>query len=479
MASEAREILFNFRADTMRTRHAPRAAFAATLILLLSATVAPVAAQEPAEPLEQRIERLEQQVRQLTLALEAGPDSLQIEQIRLQIDAITREIETMRLGEEVTARADTIGFGLGPAASKVYRGGQGVSIGGYGEFVYTNPSSTREDGAPSGASSQIDALRGVIYVGYKFDDRFLFNSEIEFEHGSTSEEGSVSLEFAYLDWRFKGLEGSTGVRGGLVLLPMGFINELHEPPTYLGVSRPETERRIIPTTWRELGIGMFGSVGEFDWRAFVVNGLDGSGFDGSGLRGGRQKGSKALAEDFALSARVDWTGVPGLLLGLSGYYGGSGQGAEDPRVPGETIGAGTLIVEGHVGYRWRGLDLRGLYAFSTVDDAAALNAANGLTGDESVGERLNGGYVQAGYDVLRWTRSGVQLLPYVRYEKIDTQAEVPDGFSADPANDQSIVTLGAQVLPIPNLALKVDYSLVSNEAETGTDRLGVSLSYMF
>ena len=323
MASEARENLFNFRADYMRTRHPSRAAFAAVVVLLCGIALlregaaSPLAAQEPAEPLEQRIERLEQQVRQLTLALEAGPDSLQIEQIRLQIDAITREIETMRLGEEVTARADTIGFGLGPAASKVYRGGQGVSIGGYGEFVYSNPSSTREDGAPSGASSQIDALRGVIYVGYKFDDRFLFNSEIEFEHGSTSEEGSVSLEFAYLDWRFKGLEGSTGLRGGLVLLPMGFINELHEPPTYLGVSRPETERRIIPTTWRELGIGMFGAVGDFDWRAFVVNGLDGSGFDGSGLRGGRQKGSKALAEDFALSARVDWGGVPGLALGLS------------------------------------------------------------------------------------------------------------------------------------------------------------------
>lgn len=463
----------------MRTRHPLRAVFTAVAVLLTSALASPVAAQEPDEPLETRIERLEQQVRDLTLALEAGPDSLEVEQIRRQIDAITRELETMRLGEEVTARADTIGFGLGPAASKVYRGGQGVSIGGYGEFVYTNPSSTREDGTPSDAESQADALRGVIYVGYKFDDRFLFNSEVEIEHGSTSESGSVSLEFAYLDWRFRGLQGSTGARGGLVLLPMGFINELHEPPTYLGVSRPETERRIIPTTWRELGIGMFGSVGDFDWRAFVVNGLDGSGFDASGLRGGRQKGSKALAEDFALSARVDWTGVPGLLLGLSGYYGGSGQGAEVPGSPGETIDANTLIVEGHVGYRWRGLDLRGLYAFSTVDDVAALNAANGLTGDASIGERLNGGYVQAGYDVLRSARTGVQLLPYVRYEKIDTQAEVPDGFAVDPATDQSLVTLGAQVLPIPNLALKVDYTLVSTEADTGTDRLGVSLSYMF
>jgi hypothetical protein len=466
----------------MRTRQPLSALRYALLAVaaLLSPAIAPSAgAQEPDEPLERRIERLEAQVEALSEQLAAGADSAEIENIRKQIDAITRELEAMRLGDDLVARADTIGFGLGPAASKVYRGSQGVSIGGYGEFIYTNPSSTREDGTPSGASSQVDALRGVFYVGYKFDDRFLFNSEVEIEHGSTSESGSVSLEFAYLDWRFKGLQGSTGARGGLVLLPMGFINELHEPPTYLGVSRPETERRIIPTTWRELGIGMFGTAGDFDWRAFVVNGLDGSGFDGSGLRGGRQKGSKALAEDFALSARVDWNGVPGLLLGLSGYYGGSGQGVEDPGSPGETIGASTLIVEGHAGYRWRGFDLRGLFAISTVDDAAALNAANGLTGDESIGERLTGWYLQAGYDVLRPARTGVQLLPYLRYEKIDTQAEVPEGFAADPANDQSLVTLGAQVLPIPNIAVKLDYTLVSNEAQTGTDRLSASLSYMF
>ena len=81
--------------------------------------------------------------------------------------------------------------------------------------------------------------------------------------------------------------------------------------------------------------------------------------------------------------------------------------------------------------------------------------------------------------MLRPARTGVQLLPYLRYEQIDTQAEVPQGFAADPANDQSLVTLGAQVLPIPNIAVKLDYTFVSNEAQTGTDRLSASLSYMF
>ena len=234
----------------------------------------PLQGQEPQEPLEQRVERLEAQIAELRGLLDAGADSAQLEEVRRQLDAITRELETLRLGEGITASADTIGWGLGPAASKVYRVSEGVSIGGYGEFLYVNPASTREDGSPSDVRASIDALRGVVYVGYKFSDSFLFNSEIEFEHASTGEDGSVSLEFAYLDWRFRGLEGSTGLRGGLLLHPMGFLNENHEPPTYLGALRPETERRIIPTTWRELGLGLFGAAGDFDWRVYAVTGLD-------------------------------------------------------------------------------------------------------------------------------------------------------------------------------------------------------------
>jgi hypothetical protein len=447
--------------------------------LFIFAVTHPLQGQEPQEPLEQRVERLEAQVAELRGLLDAGADSAQLEEVRRQLDAITRELETLRFGEGITASADTIGWGLGPAASKVYRVGEGVSIGGYGEFLYVNPASTRQDGSSSDARASIDALRGVVYVGYKFSDSFLFNSEIELEHASTAEDGSVSLEFAYLDWRFRGLRGSTGLRGGLLLHPMGFINEIHEPPTYLGSLRPETERRIIPTTWRELGLGLFGAAGEFDWRVYGVTGLDGAGFDDSGLRGGRQKGSKAVAEDFAAVGRVDWLGVPGLVIGVSGYYGGSGQGLADPLEPGETIRAATFIAEGHVGYRARGFDLRGLFALSTVGDVASLNAVNGFTGGASIGERLVGWYVQGGYDVLRSASTNVELKPYVRYEAINTQDAVPDGFEADPANDQQLLTVGTQVLPIPNIAAKVDYTVRSNGSDTGVNGLNVSLSYMF
>lgn len=442
-------------------------------------------AQEPTP--EQRIERLEGQVAELRAALDAAADTSGLGVLRAQIGAITRELEQLRLGSDLVVEADTSLFGLGPGASKVYRVNQGVSIGGYGEALYENFAAEREDGSGSGASDQIDFLRAIVYVGYKFNDHFLFNSEIEFEHASTDQTGSVSVEFAYVDWLFGGAGSSLGARAGMVLVPMGFLNELHEPPMFLGTERPETESRIIPSTWRENGIGLFGDVGTFAWRAYLVNGLDGvgggssdaGGFSASGLRGGRQKGSRAVAENFGAVGRVDWTGVLGLTLGGSVYYGGSGQGNEDPLAPGESIDAATFIGEAHAQYRARGFDLRGLYAASTVDDVASLNAAKGLTGAASIGERLSGWYVQAGYDVLRFAQTEVQLLPYVRYERLNTQDEVPDGFSENPANDLTVVSIGAQVLPIPNLVLKADYQVRSNEADTGVDQFNVALGYLF
>lgn len=412
------------------------------------------------------------------------PDTTEIARLRAQIEAITRELEELRLGRELVAEADTGVLGFGPAASKVYKVRQGVSIGGYGELLYERFAGAREDGAPSGRTDQIDFVRAIVYVGYKFSDRWLFNSEIEFEHSSTDQAGSVSVEFAYLEYR---LSTHVGLRGGLLLPPMGFINELHEPPAFLGTDRPETERQIIPSTWRENGIGFFGEAAGFAYRAYLVNGLDAvgggtsnaGGFGAAGLRGGRQKGSKAVAEDFAGVARVDFLGARGVMLGVSAYLGNSGQRAPDPTSPGATIGGRTFIWESHGQYRAYGFDLRALVAIATVDDVAAINAAKGLSGAASVGERLVGWYLQGGYDVLRQARTAHQLVPYLRYERLNTQDRVPAGFSADGGNDRTIVSLGAAWKPIPHIAVKADYQLHRTAADTGVDRLNVNLSYLF
>ncbi|MFQ6045554.1 MAG: hypothetical protein ACE5PT_04225 [Gemmatimonadales bacterium] len=411
-------------------------------------------------------------------------DTAAIAELRAQIEALTREIEALTLGRELVVEADTAVMGLGPAASKVYRVAQGVSLGGYGEVLYENFRGSRQDGAASGKRDQFDALRAVLYVGHKFSDRMLFNSEIEFEHGTTGQGGSVSLEFGYIDYR---LSDHLGLRAGLLLAPMGLVNELHEPPIFLGTERPETERLIIPSTWRENGVGVFGEAGGLSYRAYLLNGLDAlgggtsgaSGFSAAGLRGGRQKGSRAVAERFALVGRVDYQGILGLTIGTSAYVGESGQGAQSAIDPDKTVGARTLIWEGHGEYKARGLDIRALVAVAGLADAAEINALRGLTGTASVGERLFGWYVHAGYDVLRGSATAHALVPYVRYEQLDTQLRVPAGFRRDPMNDRRIVSLGARWKPITNISVSAEYQLQRNEARTGIDQINAHVAYLF
>lgn len=394
-------------------------------------------------------------------------DSARIAELERRLEAITRELERMDLGGDVV-RADTAMQGLGPAASKVYRVERGVSLGGYGEFLYENYASERQDGSPATSTDQFDALRAIIYVGYKFNDRLLFNSEIEVEHAD-----EIFLEFAYVDYL---LNDAVGVRGGMLLAPMGLVNELHEPPIFLGSERPLTENRIIPTTWRENGVGLFGGNDVISWRVYLMNSLNGMNFSGSGLRGGRQKGSKALAEDFVLAGRLDYTGMLGLTVGASAY---TGETAQNASFGGSEVGGRVTIWDLHADYRARGWDLRGLIAGASVDDVPELNQMIGLTGGEGIGTSMLGWYVQAGYDVLRSTTLEDQLLPYIRYERVDTQREVAAGFAADPANDVTITSLGAAWKPVPQVVLKADYQLWSNAAETATDQWNVSLGWLF
>ena len=395
-------------------------------------------------------------------------DSARIADLERQMEAVSRELERLRLGEEVVV-ADTSVQGLGPAASRVYRVQQGVSIAGYGEVLYENYAAEAEDGITSGPLDRFDALRAILYVGYKFNDRLLFNSEIEIEHAD-----EIFLEFAYVDYL---LGDNWGVRGGLLLAPVGLVNELHEPTTWLGSERSITESRIIPTTWRENGIGVFGSTEAISWRLYAMNSFNAAGFNGGGLRGGRQKGSGALAEDIGVAARLDYVGTPGLIFGASTYVGETAHGALD--AGGEAIGGRVVIWEGHVDYEWRGWDLRALVAGASVSDAADLNTLNGLTGAAGIGTRMLGWYGEVGYDVLRTTGSTHQLVPYLRYEEVDTQREVAAGFAANPANDVTATLLGLAWKPVPQVVAKGDYQLHSNAADTGVDQFNFQIAWLF
>jgi hypothetical protein len=453
--------------------------FLAAIVLVLALAPA-VFAQSTAQSTDDRVRRLEQQVEQLKAEIAAmkgqGQSADRVAEIERRLEVLAAEIETMKLGE-AAATADRSTNGMGPAASKIYRGGNGLAIGGYGEVIYRNFSSRLQDGSRSTAADTADLQRAVVYVGYKFNDRFLFNSELEIEHAVTASDkrGETEMEFAYADYLWK---PRANLRAGLVLIPAGLLNEYHEPTVFFGVSRNSVESAIIPTTWREIGVGLYGEAGSWRYRAYLTNGLDASRFAAEGLGEGRGEGSNARAEDLAWSGRLDFTGVPGLLAGGSVFTGNSGQGLRD--AGGRRIGGRVTLYEGHVDWRWRGLQLRALGVRSRVGDAAAINRALGLAGEEGIGKAQSGDYVEAGYDLLSLRPGSRQrLIPFARFERYDTQSEVPAGFERNPANDAHVLTFGFNYYPIDQLVVKANVLRVRNEARTGQNEFQLGLGYVF
>ena len=403
-----------------------------------------------------------------------GEQQTDIDELERRIEVLAEEVERLRSGEqdEIELTDEEIrALGLAPSAAATYRQERGVSIAGYGEMLFENFAGENQAGIPTGKGSQFDFLRAILYAGYRFNDKFIFNSEIEIEHAD-----EIFVEFAYVDYL---VHQNLGIRGGMVLVPMGLVNEFHEPTVFLGAERPVTEQRIIPSTWRENGGGIHGSFDMVSYRAYVVNGLVGSRFSANGVRGGRQKGSRAQASDMAFTGRVDITPTPGVFFGASLYTGGSGQG--DVVIDAEEFDVRTTIFDIHAQAQIRGLDLRGLYARAELSDAAQLNQVLGLTGSDGVAETMQGGYVQVGYDVLSQVSFGGDLAvtPYVRLEQVDTQASMPVGFVRSQSTDNTFTTLGIEIKPIPNVVFKADYAWVSNDADTGINQFNINLGYAF
>jgi len=361
---------------------------------------------------------------------------------------------------------------LACAAGLPLQAQQSTTIGGYGEVHYSNSNSP-------GSSGVIDLARFVLYVGHSFNDRISFRSELEVEDAKVAggePGGEVSLEQAFIDYKFG--EPVT-LRAGLVLMPIGIINEVHEPPTFNGVDRPLYDDIVIPTTWRELGAGVAGSIPGVQglvYRAYLVNGLKAEGFSGvDGLRDGRQEGQNASFANVALSGRVEWA-RPGLKLGLSGYYGGSANSAP-------ALGTGAFSAPVFIGaidgrYEIGAFQFRGEAATESISDAAAINALYG----NAVGSRVAGWYLEAGWNALRLLarNSSHHLILFSRYEEDDTHAAVPSGTPRNPAFDRRVTTLGLTWKPISQLAFKGDYQFRRNAAhQLEDDVVSLGLGWMF
>jgi len=420
------------------------------------------------EQLVREVERLRAELERLQRQL----DPERIAELENQIAVLTEEIQRLREAQAPPIEYRSV-YGLGPSASRVYQQTHGVSLAGYGEIEYRNVS----DG-----DKVADAHRLILYLGYRFSDRVLFNSEVEFEHGTTDEnldarDGEVALEFAYLDFL---IDPRFNIRAGLMLIPLGMINEIHEPPTFYGVNRPDVELVLIPTTWREVGLGIFGEFGpHIQYRAYLINGLDARGISASGIRNARGSGNRARFHTAAWVGRLDWLPNPYVQIGVGAYLGRADQGFRFN--DGRPLRVSIRLFEVHTRLEWRGLEARALYVYTRIPDAAELNRWKGLTGTQGVGSTLTGGYIEAAFNIatLLHARPEWTVAPFVRWETYDTHRAVPPGYLRDPVRDWRIWTLGVVLKPVPQVVVKADVQFKRNRAnETRTQwNFGVGFNF--
>jgi hypothetical protein len=332
-----------------------------------------------------------------------------------------------------------------------------TTVGSYGEIGYTRPIKQAE-------LSNVSIGRAVIFIGHRFDDATKMVSEFEWENAVTSNQdsGEAEVEQLYVQHDFK--IGISGI-AGLYLMPAGLINEHHEPTYYYGVFRPDVDTMIIPSTWREVGLGLSGhtDIG-LTWDAGITTDQNLSKWDPASdegrvrgpLQAIHQEGQFATFRDYAVHAALNWRG-PGTLLGASVFTGKIGQ--QQPGFPGND--ARLVLWEVHGRYEVAGLDIAGEYARGTISNTEALNTSfltNGVNNPTLVPSLFYGGYLQAAYRV--WSDGYFKLVPFVRYEILNTAAEFGNLTQAQTGPtqpDEKIGTIGASFFIGDGVVLKADY----------------------
>ncbi len=349
-----------------------------------------------------------------------------------------------------------------------------TTVGGYMELHYNDT----VGGDNGGKDEQLDFHRFVLLINHELSDWIHFYSEVEIEHAfieGGEKSGEVELEQAFVDfltWDW------LNFRAGVILTPVGIINQYHEPPTFNGVERPFVDNVIIPTTWAESGAGIFGDLlPGLSYQLYVMGGLEAEEFSASsGLRGGRQKAFRTNLEDIAFSGRLEYKGMPGLLLGGSFFTGNAGQ---DLDIDGDVR---VNIWEGDFRYTRGHFDFRGELAHVSIGDAGKLNTALGKTsGQDAIAEDLLGWYLEGAYHFLPLLGRGhsQDAAIFVRYEDYNTQKSMPSGFAENPAFDREAWTYGLTYWPIDNLAIKADYQDLKNEAGTAEDLFNLGIGWQF
>jgi hypothetical protein len=341
----------------------------------------------------------------------------------------------------------------------------------YGEINYNRPRKASEN-------AQADLRRFVLGFQHRFDAKTKVVTEIEVEHAvsSADDPGEVEIEQAYIE---RQLTPTWAARGGLFLMPIGLLNENHEPTAYYGVERNVVETAIIPSTWREGGVQFIGSFDNgLSLQAGLSTGFDLTKWDAASAEGAEsplgsihQELALARSRDIAAFGALNWRGLPGLQLGGGVFTGGASQG--QPGAPSARVTLWDLHARWTPG-RW---DLSTVYARGAISNSAALNAP--LVGNPTlIPKDFDGWYAQAAYAL--WTHGDYALKPFARWERVNTArsfADLGPGLTPPGADTERVITLGANFHIGQGVVLKADVQRFKLASDNDRFNLGLGWSF--
>lgn len=339
-------------------------------------------------------------------------------------------------------------------------------ISGYGELFYQHDNNARQ--------SIADLKRAVLFVGHQFSGRIAFFSELEVEDAKVEAggvSGEVGMEQAYLKFS---LNPRQYIVAGLFLPRIGIVNENHLPINFNGVERPLVEQLVIPSTWREIGVGFYGqpTTVPITYTVALVNGLNNAAFEhGTGLQGGRAEGQFAGANNLAVTAAVQlfegsWK------FQLSGYAGGTTtlnpRAADSLQLESGVFGTPMYLEEADVQYNNNGISFKALGVNVSLPDAASIDRAYA----NNTPSQMYGAYAELGYNLLQTAKSnkwrGKTLNVFGRYEVYDLNAKVPSIGLDDGTEKHTDIIIGLGYLPIPNVVIKADVRLIHTGPQNAT-----------
>jgi len=347
----------------------------------------------------------------------------------------------------------------------------------YGEAHYNQPVN-----AGKIQNGNMDIHRQVLLFGYKFNSRTSFITEIEIEHIK-----EVYLEQAFLNYQLKPW---LNFQGGLILIPMGIVNEYHEPTTFNGVERPLIDKIMVPSTWRELGTGFTGNLPDINLRyqVFAVNGPMGYNGDTrlSGkapIRGARQKGSEAKMRQPDLSAKVNYYGIRGLNIGAAVYM-GTTESSLFANLNTDSTMQSAMADSSVIGVKMVGLDFRysrkqfearGQVIYGMYNNTSAYNHF----ADSDLGTAAYGYYAECGYDVSKLLKIKNRLVPFVRYSNYNTHHQTTTETPANAQYEQTIITTGLSLFLDKAFVAKADFQHSTNGNNVTNNTVNLGLGFWF